>query len=405
MFLQSRTGALSSSLGFSLRSVNSLKESDVASECTSKPQQWHVPRGAKINPQPWMQLNFSKPSVGKETRRDASLCLYDPTSLKRKDPECRKEIFKEFQEKFKKACPSAPVIHVKNDSSTSVKTNFGEHQKGSPLSYHLPSIDSIGADQTNIYSELPIQLPVLSDGWSEYVHGFHNLDLTFITLSLEDASKLECDTREQSGSAKWKLERAKRITASQFGQVFKRKAAVTEKFLKELFEGKTIQTSAMKYGLTNEIRAAKAYLDSGNNTKLYKSGLVVNPAFCWLGASPDGVVYDPSMEENPFGLFEAKCPFCGAGKKIVDVIKENKQFYLKQTDHGIKLKENHNFYYQVQGLMGVTGMKWCDFCVWTGVDFFQQRILFDETLWNDVLSKLTNFYFENFYEFLTRRGC
>ena len=92
---------------------------------------------------------------------------------------------------------------------------------------------------------------MLSDGWSEYVHGFHNLDITFITLSLEDASKLECDTREQSGSAKWKLERAKRITASQFGQVFKRKAAVTEKFLKELFEGKTIQTPAMKYGLTN----------------------------------------------------------------------------------------------------------------------------------------------------------
>ena len=99
-----------------------------------------------------MQLNFSKPSVGKETSRDASLCLYNPTSPKRKDPECRKEMFQEFQEKFKKACPAPPVIHVKNDSSTSVKTNFGEHQKGSPLSYHLPSIDSIGADQTNIYS-------------------------------------------------------------------------------------------------------------------------------------------------------------------------------------------------------------------------------------------------------------
>ena len=142
--------------------------------------------------------------------------------------------------------------------------------------------------QTNIYSELPIQLPVLSDGWSEYVHGFHNVDLTFITLSLEDVSKLERDTREQFGSAKWKLERAKRITASQFSQVFKRKAAVTEKFLKELFEGKTLETPAMKYGLTYQIRAAKPYLDSGNNTKLYKSGLVVNPAFCWLGASPDG---------------------------------------------------------------------------------------------------------------------
>ena len=96
---------------------------------------------------------------------------------------------------------------------------------------------------------------------------------------------------------------------------------------------------------------------------------MVNPAFCWLGASPDGVVYDPSMEENPFGLFEAKCPFCGAGKKIVDVVKENKQFYLKQTDHGIKLKENHNYYYQVQGLMGgdwdemvrLLCLDWCRF--------------------------------------------
>ena len=114
--------------------------------------------------------------------------------------------------------------------------------------------------QTNIYSELPIQLPVLSDGWSEYVHGFQNLDLTFITLSLEAASKLESGTREQSGSAKWKLERAKRITASQFGQVFKRKAAVTEKFLKELFERKTLETPAMKYGLTYQIRAANHIL-------------------------------------------------------------------------------------------------------------------------------------------------
>ena len=32
--------------------LSSLKESDVASACTSKPQQWHVPRGVKINLHP-----------------------------------------------------------------------------------------------------------------------------------------------------------------------------------------------------------------------------------------------------------------------------------------------------------------------------------------------------------------
>ena len=68
------------------------------------------------------------------------------------------------------------------------------------------------------------------------------------------------------------------------------------------------------------------------------------------------------MRENPFGIFEAKCPFCGPGKKIIDIITENKQFYLKETDNpGIKLKENHIYYYQVQGLMGITGLKWCGF--------------------------------------------
>ena len=38
--------------------LSSMKKSDDASACTLKPQQWHVPRGAKIDPQPWMQLTF-----------------------------------------------------------------------------------------------------------------------------------------------------------------------------------------------------------------------------------------------------------------------------------------------------------------------------------------------------------
>ena len=68
--------------------LSSMKESDGASACTSKPKQWHVPRGAKIDLQCWMQLNFSKPLLG-----GASLCLYNPRLLKRKDLEESKQIF------------------------------------------------------------------------------------------------------------------------------------------------------------------------------------------------------------------------------------------------------------------------------------------------------------------------
>lgn len=83
------------------------------------------------------------------------------------------------------------------------------------------------------------------------------------------------------------------------------------------FKGKIIQTPAMKYGLTKEIRTAKEYVDRGPNKKLHKSGLRVNSSFCWLGASPNGVVYDLSWRQNSFGIFEAKCPFSGSDEKLV----------------------------------------------------------------------------------------
>lgn len=44
-----------------------------------------------------------------------------------------KQTFQEFQDKFKKVCSTAPVAHVENDSSTTVKTNFGEYLKGSQV--------------------------------------------------------------------------------------------------------------------------------------------------------------------------------------------------------------------------------------------------------------------------------
>ena len=45
--------------------LSALKESDGASAGTSKPQQWHVPRGKKIEREPCMQLIFFKTIGGK----------------------------------------------------------------------------------------------------------------------------------------------------------------------------------------------------------------------------------------------------------------------------------------------------------------------------------------------------
>ena len=46
-------------------------------------------------------------------------------------------------------------------------------------------------------------------------------------------------------------------------------------------------------------------LQTGFTTQI--RGLVVNPSFPWLGASPDAVVIDPSV--SSVGMLEIKCPY------------------------------------------------------------------------------------------------
>ena len=61
-------------------------------------------------------------------------------------------------------------------------------------------------------------------------HEWSDLDITH-----SEASKLEKLTRNQSEDQKWYEERKKRITASNFGIVMKRKKDVNTTFLKNTF--------------------------------------------------------------------------------------------------------------------------------------------------------------------------
>ena len=42
--------------------------------------------------------------------------------------------------------------------------------------------------------------------------------------------------------------------------------------------------------------------------------------------------------------------------------------------------------------MGVTGLRWCDFVLWSPLEVSVERISFDEKLWDDMLKKLGHFY-------------
>ena len=105
-------------------------------------------------------------------------------------------------------------------------------------------------------------------------------------------------------------------------------------------------------------------------------------------------MYDPSVPD-PFGLAEIKCPFSVCNLTPAEACSKPNFFCTLKVNgatHQLELKRNHPYYAQVQGQMGVTQRKWCDFIVYTEKGLSIQRIYFDEVFWKDLLTKLKEFY-------------
>ncbi len=97
----------------------------------------------------------------------------------------------------------------------------------------------------------------------------------------------------------------------------------------------------------------------------------MDAAVPWLAVSPDGHVHENGME----AVLEIKCPF-------------SRRVYSEIPPHYID---------QIQGIMGVLSLPWCDFCIWTPDLIHIHRVPFDRNYWQKELKPaLTNFYNEVF---------
>ena len=177
---------------------------------------------------------------------------------------------------------------------------------------------------------------------------------------------------------------------------------------------------AIRFGKENEDVAAQLYMKYQNShgspgTKVLNCGLFINPQFPWLGASPDRLVYDPNATPSIGGL-EGKCIESAQGMTPMQAYQmkrmpkegKKKSFCLKTKNGSLQLDENHNYFYQVQGQEGVSGMEWFDFALLTdphiGLNgLFVQRIHFHKTKWeSEWLPKLTEFYFNHYLPVLLK---
>ena len=123
------------------------------------------------------------------------------------------------------------------------------------------------------------------------------------------------------------------------------------------------------------------------------TGITVKCGFCiskhhgFLGASPDGLVHDPSTE-NTEGLIKLKYIQVEEHESQEDAL--IRKGICKKYEDGVKLNVKHKYYFQIQQVMSVVERIWTDFVVMgTGcATSFCERVSFSKDFWDTIFPKL-----------------
>ncbi|XP_049527530.1 uncharacterized protein LOC119459075 [Dermacentor silvarum] len=227
-------------------------------------------------------------------------------------------------------------------------------------------------------------------------------------LSLDDRAVILESTMGQAENKKWHQERIGRLTASVFKKLLR--CRKPDGAVRDVMYPRQVSTEAMRYGRIHEDDAVKAYEEimacRDSPVNVTETGLRIHKQYPFLAASPDRIV----VLHGEQGLLEVKCPFSKKGMTAEDASKDSK-FCCMLKDGQIQLKQDHAYYYQVQGQMATTGHKWCDFVIWTKAQkpnemhhIHVERIFFDQSFWeSDMLPAILHFMQKSFIAEVLRR--
>lgn len=218
-------------------------------------------------------------------------------------------------------------------------------------------------------------------------------DCKLLSIEQEEIDLIEEKTRCQSSSPVWFAERVKRLTASNFGRLSKLTPFTNRgKLAREMMSGRLVTSSSLGHGLRYEPVAIFEY-SKRFKTSVQKVGFFVDKDRPYLGCSPDGFAGDQL-------LIEVKCPYVAKDRHISPMTVP----YLYQANGTLKLKLNHDYMYQVQGQMHITGRKKCHLVIFTVIDLQVVVIDFDKAFVEEMLMKLDTYFHETFkQEFLRLR--
>lgn len=195
------------------------------------------------------------------------------------------------------------------------------------------------------------------------------------------AQILQFEKKTRKNSKLWFQLRKTRITASIAHDVIRtcRTKRYATAFIKQHFLSKPIRSKALKWGITNEATALKAYCRVVNDD-FYKCGIIIDKKRNYLSASPDAV------NRKHDTIVEIKCPYS---------VRNDRPETAEYLQTG-NLKVTHKYYTQMQIQMHVTGIHRCDFVVWTPQGIFIQGIKYDQALVSTFLEQI-EFYYKNVF--------
>lgn len=99
--------------------------------------------------------------------------------------------------------------------------------------------------------------------------------------------------------------------------------------------------------------------------------------------------WSTSLERMPmFTRAEMNEHIARSGKNISDI-----------QNHSVPTSLRNAYYAQVQGQIGVTGAKWCDFITYTSKGIYIEWIAFNPACWENLKTELLRYYFEHFFKF------
>ena len=231
---------------------------------------------------------------------------------------------------------------------------------------------------------------------SQFVNEFH----TRLNVSETEAKNVEKLTRNQAESELWHYHRNGRVTGSKLREYTSKvhdgeiAGRTTSSAKTALGYYKQFRTKDTQWGLDHEDSTCRLVFKKLGRTHksmtMRKCGVYISCHYPYMCATPDRIIECKCCGQR---TLEVKHPRKAKGKSISDYLK-CKGTCLREVNGVVSLKENHDYYYQVQAQMLVTGLRASVFCLNTcHVDgLFIQEILYDEQLINDVLQKSKIFF-------------